>query len=80
MRRVGKALGFVDEFVFVAIVLAGAALMKVVAAGGASLVQVGLVLVLTIWVAGWWAFTSNAGETLAGLVRRWRARRASSAG
>jgi hypothetical protein len=80
LRRLGKALGFVDEFVFVAIVLAGAALMKVVAAGGASSVQVGLVLLLTVWVAGWWAFTSNAGETLADLVRRWRARRDVSGG
>jgi hypothetical protein len=61
-RAIAKVLSFIDELVALAFLLAGLALAVVVGTGGGSAVQVGLVLVLTAAVTGWWTYTSNAGD------------------
>jgi hypothetical protein len=62
VRKLGKALGYIDEFVFLLIGLAGLALTVVVAVGGATAVQVGLVLVMTLAFLAYWAWTSNVWD------------------
>jgi len=59
-RVIAKALGFIDEIVTVLFVAAGIAVTVVLALDGAAIVHLGLVLVLTAVMAGWWAYTSNA--------------------
>jgi hypothetical protein len=60
--KIGRALGYVDEFVWLLIVLAGVALTVVVIAGGGSVIEVVLVLVVTLAFAFEWAYTSNVWE------------------
>jgi hypothetical protein len=60
--KIGRALGYVDEFVWLLIVLAGVALTVVVIAGGGSVIEVVLVLVVTLAFAFQWAYTSNVWE------------------
>jgi hypothetical protein len=61
-RAIAKVLGLIDEIVTLLLLAAGIALTVVLALDGASIVQVGLVLILSAVVAGVWAYTSNAWE------------------
>jgi hypothetical protein len=60
--KIGRALGYVDEFVWLLIVLAGVALTVVLIAGGGSVIEIVLVLVVTLAFAFEWAYTSNVWE------------------
>ncbi len=58
-RTLGPILGLIDEFVAVVVLGAGITFAVMLALGGASAIQVGLVLFLAVVVVGWWSFTSN---------------------
>lgn len=66
MRRIAKALGYIDEFVWLLIWLVGLAFVAIAVAGGSSAVEVGLLVVLTISAASRWAVSSNVWDWLRG--------------
>lgn len=63
-RSIAQIFGLIDEFVTLLVLVAGFAFAVVVAIGGASLVQVGMVLFLTAIAVGWWTWTSNVRDWL----------------
>ena len=66
MRWVKAALNYIDEWVWLVIWLTGSAFVVIAVAGGASLVEIGLLVVLTVYAAMRWAVTSNVWDWLHG--------------
>ena len=64
MQRIKEALNYIDEGVWLVIWLIGLAFVVIAVVGGASVVEVGLLLVLTIFVALRWATGSNVWDWL----------------
>lgn len=66
MKRIATALGYIDELIWLLVWLVGLAFAVIAATGGASAVEVGLILAVTIAAAIQWALTSNVWDWLRG--------------
>ncbi len=64
MKRIRHALGYIDEVIWLAIWLVGLACVVVAVIGGASVVEVGLLVLVTIAIAFRWATRSNVWDWL----------------